>query len=210
MAAKRPQSQHHGAHTQRQVGLYPLYRSFLDPAAAELDDVAVGVADEDGDVAVAEGDGPLGDGDALRVERRDGVGDRGDLEGHMGVARVFLRHVHEDVALGVAGIGVVDQVDLDIGSVGDDGDGVEIDLVAKLEAEHAVEDERALEIAHADADVIDALDGDRGAAHARFSGLLLKDRVGTSRKSDMCVWTAIQSWSGRARSKATVARPGRS
>ena len=77
---------------------------------------------------------------------------------------------------GLVLLGVEDEIDLDALVVADDRDGVEIDTVPELEAEHLIERHRAVEIAHPNADMVDAVDGDMsgcGHAGAPFAGRMI-------------------------------------
>ena len=86
----------------------------------------------------------------------------------MGIAGIFVGHVHQDIGRRVAGIGVEDEVDLDPCRVLDDGDRVVVDALQKLETQRLVEFHGAVEVVDSDADIVDPFDGD--LAHGLLPG----------------------------------------
>ena len=85
----------------------------------------------------------------------------------MRVARELVPDIHQDVGLGIAGIGVEDQIELDAVRVANDRDIVALGAVGQLEPEHPIKAQRAVEMPHSNPDVIDPLDCDR-VAHPRL------------------------------------------
>src|SRR5579864_6260785 len=82
----------------------------------------------------------------------------------MRIAGMLIGHVHQDIRL--VDLGVENEIDLDAMLISDDRHSVEIDPVAQLESEDSIERHRAIEIAHANADMVDPLDRDCfGAGH---------------------------------------------
>src|SRR5579871_4261084 len=76
---------------------FDLFRLSRIKARAEFDRVAIGVADENRNMAIAECHRTLRDPDSIVPDVRDGSTDVGDAKGRMGEAGVFFRHVHKDV-----------------------------------------------------------------------------------------------------------------
>ena len=85
----------------------------------------------------------------------------------MRVAGEFIRNVHQDVVVRLAGIGVENEIKLHAVLVANDGDIVPHGQVHQGEPEHPVKGEGAIEITHADADMIDPLDCD-GLGHGEL------------------------------------------
>src|SRR6516164_11556836 len=142
-------------------------------AAAQLDDIAIRVADENRDLtAVTKTDGTLGYRDVVRLQGGDCRRDGGDPEGHVGVAGILLRSIHQHIRSRITRIGVEDQVELDAIFVADDSHVIVLGSVQEAEPQCPIEIERTIEIAHSNADVIDPLDRDR-LAH----GHLLQTRT---------------------------------
>jgi hypothetical protein len=83
-----------------------------------------------------------------------------DAERGVRVAGVFVGSIHQHICAQIAGIGVEDQIELYAVSVADDRDVVIFGPVQQIEPEYSVEIECAIEIAHPNADVIDAFDRD--------------------------------------------------
>ena len=79
----------------------------------------------------------------------------------MRVAGEFLRHVHQDVGGRIAGIGVEHEIELDAVLVADDRHVVAFRPPHQAEPEQPVERQGPVEVAHANADVVDPLDCDR-------------------------------------------------
>jgi hypothetical protein len=87
-------------------------------AAAKLYDVAIRVADEKRHLtAVIEADRTLGYRDVVRLQGADRRRDGSDPEGHVGVARILLRSIHQHIRSRIARIGVEDQVELGAGEL---------------------------------------------------------------------------------------------
>src|ERR1051326_405191 len=66
-------------------------------ACAKLNDVAIGIAHEDGHMSVSERDRTLRNRGSSRLEPRSRLPDIGDTERNMRIAGVFFWHVHQDV-----------------------------------------------------------------------------------------------------------------
>ena len=64
----------------------------------------------------------------------------------MGVAREFIRDVHQNVAGRITGIGMENEIELHAVLVANNGDMVPLRSVRQGEPEHAVKGERAIEI----------------------------------------------------------------
>jgi hypothetical protein len=84
----------------------------------------------------------------------------------MRVTGEFVRNVHQDVAVRIAGIGVENEIKLHAVLVANDGDIVPHGPVRQGEPEHPVKAESPIEITHTDADMIDPLDCDGGSSMA--------------------------------------------
>ena len=105
-------------------------------AAAQLDDVTIRVADENRDLsAVIEPDGTLGYRDVVRLQGGDRRRDGRDPEGHVRVARVFLRSIHQHIRSRITRIGVEDQVELDAIFVANDRHIIVLRSVQEAEAQ---------------------------------------------------------------------------
>ena len=78
----------------------------------------------------------------------------------MRIAREFVRDIHQNVDRRIAGIRVEYEIKLHAVLVANNGDIVPLRSVREGKPEHSVEGEGAIEITHADADVIDPLDCD--------------------------------------------------
>src|SRR5690349_7602727 len=135
-------------------------------AAAQLDDVAVGIADENRNVpGLAHLHRPLRNRDPVCGERSDRLRDRGNAQRDMRITRIFPADVHQDVFGRLAGIGIENEVDLDALRVAHDGHVIAGCPAREGEPEDPVKGEGAVEIAHPNTDVIDPLDID-GLAHS--------------------------------------------
>src|SRR5215472_10791075 len=76
-------------------------------AAAQLDDVAIGVAHKHRDLpAFAEADRSLGDRNVVFLQRSDCCRDGWDAQRDVSVAGEFVRDVHQNIGGRIAGIGV--------------------------------------------------------------------------------------------------------
>src|ERR1700757_1272178 len=134
-------------------------------AAAQLDDVAVGIADENRNVpGLAHLHRPLRNRDPVCGERSDRLRDRGNAQRDMRITRIFPADVHQDVFGRLAGIGIENEVDLDALRVAHDGHVIAGCPARECEPEDPVKGEGAVEIAYPNTDVIDPLDID-GLAH---------------------------------------------
>jgi hypothetical protein len=83
------------------------------------------------------------------------------FRGYRTCARLLHRDRQAAVTLRIAGMGVKNEIELRTVLVANDCDIVSLRPVRRGEPEYPVEGQGAVEIAHADADMIDPLDGDR-------------------------------------------------
>jgi hypothetical protein len=75
----------------------------------------------------------LGYRDVVRLQGGDRRWDGCDPEGHVGIARVFVRRVHQHVRVRLTGIGVEDQIQFDAVFIANDRDVVTVSLVQQLD-----------------------------------------------------------------------------
>ncbi|HTV33700.1 MAG TPA: hypothetical protein VME69_11460 [Methylocella sp.] len=96
-------------------------------AAAQLDDVAIRIADEDRDLlAFAEADRSLRDRDVVRLQSANHGRNGGDAQRHVRIARRGVR---------LTCIGVEDQIQLDSVFIANDRELVAFGLMYKLESQ---------------------------------------------------------------------------
>ena len=135
------------------------YRQMLDDARPDIVSICPRWIDQHRDMAVApELHRALCDLDIVVPQGLHRLQNGVHPESHMGKAGILRRDVHEDVGAAIVIVRVEDEIELHVVGVLHDCDRVVVGLVNDLEPEEAVKGHRAVQVRHADADMVDGLD----------------------------------------------------
>lgn len=116
-------------------------RILFGQTGTQFDHVAIRVAHEHRYVTVSKCHRSLRNSNALLAQRRDRRLNVGDAKREVSDARVFLRHVHQDVLSTRPVHSIDDEIEFDTGRIPDDDDRIELHFTFDLEPERFIERE---------------------------------------------------------------------